>query len=139
MAWTAPRTWVAGEKATAAIMNLHVRDNLKFLGDDTGWVVPALSNSWVAFGAPYPTPAYRKLGPWVTLKGLMKSGTLGTAIMTLPAGSRPLETRRFVATAGAGFAGLDLSAVGVLSVAYYGAGAGNTAVDIESVKFLAEQ
>lgn len=28
MSWTAPRTWVAGETVTAAIMNTHVRDNL---------------------------------------------------------------------------------------------------------------
>lgn len=28
MAWTAPRTWVAGELVTAALMNTHVRDNL---------------------------------------------------------------------------------------------------------------
>lgn len=31
MAWTTPRTWVAGEKPTAATMNLHIRDNLNFL------------------------------------------------------------------------------------------------------------
>ena len=28
MSWTAPRTWVAGETVTPAIMNTHVRDNL---------------------------------------------------------------------------------------------------------------
>lgn len=28
MSWTAPRTWVANEVVTAAIMNTHVRDNL---------------------------------------------------------------------------------------------------------------
>lgn len=27
MAWTTPRTWVAGELVTASIMNTHVRDN----------------------------------------------------------------------------------------------------------------
>lgn len=27
MAWTTPRTWVAGETVTAALMNTHVRDN----------------------------------------------------------------------------------------------------------------
>ena len=27
MAWTAPRTWVASEVPTAAIMNAHIRDN----------------------------------------------------------------------------------------------------------------
>lgn len=33
MAWTAPRTWVAGETVTAALLNTHVRDNLKAIGD----------------------------------------------------------------------------------------------------------
>jgi hypothetical protein len=28
MSWTAPRTWVAGEIVTAAMMNTHVRDDL---------------------------------------------------------------------------------------------------------------
>lgn len=31
MGWTAPRTWVASEVVTAAIMNTHVRDNLTAL------------------------------------------------------------------------------------------------------------
>ncbi len=31
MPWTTPRTWVAGEVVTAAIMNTHVRDNLSDL------------------------------------------------------------------------------------------------------------
>lgn len=29
MAWTAPRTWVTNEIATAALLNTHLRDNLK--------------------------------------------------------------------------------------------------------------
>jgi hypothetical protein len=32
MAWTAPRTWVAGEVVTAALLNTHLRDNLLSLG-----------------------------------------------------------------------------------------------------------
>lgn len=31
MAWTAPRTWVAGETVTAALLNTHVRDDLNAL------------------------------------------------------------------------------------------------------------
>lgn len=31
MAWTTPRTWTDGELVTAAIMNLHLRDNLDYL------------------------------------------------------------------------------------------------------------
>jgi len=34
VAWTAPRTWVAGEVVTAAELNTHVRDNLTFLHDN---------------------------------------------------------------------------------------------------------
>lgn len=44
MAWTTPRTWVAGETVTAAIMNTHVRDNLKALGDP--WT--AYTPTWTA-------------------------------------------------------------------------------------------
>lgn len=36
MAWTTPRTWVAGEVVTAAIGNAHWRDNLAYLHGDAG-------------------------------------------------------------------------------------------------------
>ena len=43
MAWTAPRSWVADEVVTADLMNTHVRDNLKAIGDAwTSWT-PTLS------------------------------------------------------------------------------------------------
>ncbi len=31
MAWTAPRTYTTGELITAAILNTHIRDDLKYL------------------------------------------------------------------------------------------------------------
>src|SRR3990167_6626892 len=31
MAFTSPRTWVAGEIVTAALMNTHIRDNERYL------------------------------------------------------------------------------------------------------------
>ncbi|HEY2086383.1 MAG TPA: hypothetical protein VGH54_10225 [Mycobacterium sp.] len=37
MAWTTPRTWVAGETITAAIMNTHVRDNLVDVNNAPRW------------------------------------------------------------------------------------------------------
>lgn len=37
MAWTNPRTWADAETVTAAIMNLHVRDNLNYLYDPGDW------------------------------------------------------------------------------------------------------
>lgn len=44
--WTAPRTWVQSETVTAALMNTHVRDNFKVLGDFTRTVsgAPMLLN-----------------------------------------------------------------------------------------------
>lgn len=40
MVWTNPRTWVAGEKPSAATLNTHIRDNLK-----------ALSDAWTTYAA----------------------------------------------------------------------------------------
>jgi hypothetical protein len=40
MAWTSPRTWVAAEVVTAALLNTHVRDNLKAIGDAWTTYVP---------------------------------------------------------------------------------------------------
>lgn len=42
MAWTTPRTWVAGEVLTAALLNTHLRDNLN-----------AINGIWQAY-----TPTY---------------------------------------------------------------------------------
>jgi hypothetical protein len=47
MAWTAPRTWVAAEVVTAALLNTHLRDQLKVFNDArvaytpnfTGWTL----------------------------------------------------------------------------------------------------
>lgn len=35
MAWTTPRTWVAGEEVTATLLNTHLRDNLRFMHGST--------------------------------------------------------------------------------------------------------
>ena len=43
MAWTAPRTWTDGETVTAVLLNTHVRDNLKAIGDAWTAYTPALT------------------------------------------------------------------------------------------------
>lgn len=48
MAWTSPRTWIAGEKPSAATLNTHIRDNLK--------VLEPLANAWTTY-----TPALTNL------------------------------------------------------------------------------
>jgi hypothetical protein len=43
VAWTSPRTWVAGEVPTASTFNTHVRDNLKAIGDAWAAYTPTIS------------------------------------------------------------------------------------------------
>ena len=45
MAWTTPRTWVAGETVTANLLNIHLRDNLNALLG-----VTAVNDTWVDLG-----------------------------------------------------------------------------------------
>lgn len=78
---------------------------------DTAWVTPALSGTWVAFGSPYATPAYRKTGGIVYLKGLVKNGTINTTtgdIFILPVGFRPLEREVFSVGGVAAFGRADV-------------------------------
>ena len=62
MTWTAPRTWVAGEKPTAATLNTHIRDNLKAIGD-----------AWTSFTS---TPGNFTVGNGTTTAASMQAGKL---------------------------------------------------------------
>lgn len=50
MAWTSPRTWVPLETVTAALLNAHVRDNLKAIGDTWTSYTPTLNNWTIGNG-----------------------------------------------------------------------------------------
>lgn len=45
MTWTNPRTWVALEDVTAALFNVHIRDNFKAIGDTWTAYTPAWTGS----------------------------------------------------------------------------------------------
>jgi hypothetical protein len=51
--------------------------------------VTGFSNGWINYGSVFQTAQYRKIGDVVTLRGLIKSGTVGSSAFTLPAGYRP--------------------------------------------------
>lgn len=57
---------------------------------DTSWVAPTFTNNWVNYDSTYNQCGYYKdsLG-WVHLRGLVKNGTDGASIFTLPVGYRP--------------------------------------------------
>lgn len=55
MAWTSPRTWVAGEKPTAATMNTHIRDNLVALRTFSGRMLRKDETQTIPTGTSSPT------------------------------------------------------------------------------------
>jgi hypothetical protein len=87
MAWTTPRTWVAGEVVTAALMNTHVRDNLKAIGD--GWTsyTPTLGGWTLGNGTL--TGSWRQAGKLTFYKIFYTVGSTdtlsGTLTFALPA------------------------------------------------------
>lgn len=93
MAWTAPRTWVAGEIVTAALLNTHARDNQKMLSDAWGaytvtWTGvttnPVIGNGTLA-------GVYMQIGSWIRFRISLIYGTSTNAgtgnswFWTLPA------------------------------------------------------
>lgn len=60
------------------------------------FTAPTLLNSWVNFGGAFTTAGYTKDGyGMVKLRGLVKNGTLGSPIFTLPSGYIPSFTHIF--------------------------------------------
>lgn len=81
MAWTTPRTWVAGEIVTAANMNTHVRDNLKAIGDPWTVYTPTVSGWSIGNGTIEGT--YIEAGKLVHFRALLIAGTTTTFASTL--------------------------------------------------------
>ncbi|MFC0628538.1 hypothetical protein [Kribbella deserti] len=48
MSWTDPRTWLAGEDPTAALLNIQLRDNLKAIGDPWTSYAPTWTSTGTA-------------------------------------------------------------------------------------------
>lgn len=102
----------------------------------TPWTAtPTFAGAWVNFGAPHQVAQYRRVGDTVELRGLIKSGS-GT-ICTLPAGFRPAANERFITTAAAGVADIQVEATGVVSVQFLFAGGSNAYVSLAGVRFAA--
>lgn len=91
MAWTAPRTWTAGEVVDAAMMNAHVRDNLKAIGDP--WT--AYTPTWTAtttnpdIGNGTIVGHYIQAGNLVIFRAVITAGSTttfgtGTYLISLP-------------------------------------------------------
>lgn len=62
--------------------------------EDTGWIVPTLTNSWSSISSIY-SMRYRRMNGIVYLRGMCSGGS-ATPIMTLPTGYRPGSTKRYL-------------------------------------------
>lgn len=84
--WTAPRTWVAGETVTAALLNTHLRDNLLALGQAWTSYTPTLTaatvNPTIGATGNVLIGAYRQAGKDVIARFKIKFGTTGPAAGT---------------------------------------------------------
>lgn len=120
--WEVPLATVVVGDGVSTITAGAVFDARNFAGPwDTTWTSLTLVNSWVPYGSPYVTPAYRRIGDVVELRGLAKDGvtTLGTTICTLPAGFRPPSgtvTVTIVSGTATGVGRIDISTSGAVTV-----------------------
>ena len=79
---------------------------------------PAFQNSWTNYNSYLVSPFYATAGfykdsqGFVHLKGLVRSGTIGAVIFTLPVGFRPLERHILSSISGAGATRMDVHANG---------------------------
>ena len=129
MAWTSPRTWVAGETVTAALMNTHVRDNLKAIGDAwTSYTVTWTGSSTnPAIGNGTKTGAYIQAGKLVIFRISITFGsttTLGTGFYSF---SLPVTSFDNKIAIGQGMA-FDTSATALSSLVVFVDNSGFTTV-----------
>lgn len=96
MAWTTPRTWVAGELVTASMMNVHVRDNLNYLFSADlvpirGSWTPTIIGSSSGASAAYATQVgrYFKIGNLVFVSYHVQNSTGATYVGSIQIGGLP--------------------------------------------------
>jgi len=63
---------------------------------------PSFQNGWINFSAGYQDTRYRRIGDMVFIEGRIKSGTMGAAAFTLPAGYRPPAAHQLATTSNGG-------------------------------------
>ena len=77
------------------------------------FIAPTLLNSWVNFDTTFNSAGYYKDSFGIVhLRGLVKSGTVGVAIFTLPTGYRPVKTELFANVSNNAFGRIDIDVSG---------------------------
>lgn len=120
MAWSTPRTWVAGEKPSAATLNTHIRDNFAAIGDAWTSYTPTQGNMTLGNGAL--SCAYTQAGKLVSFRIKFTLGSTSTV------GTGPTFTLPVTSIASRSFGGVvqfwDSSASAITLGFYFASGAG---------------
>ena len=95
---------------------------------DEDWITPTLINGWESYDAESIPKYYKGADNVVRLRGMVKSGTTGTAFATLPVGYRPPASVRVPIYIGPSATGTALISVGG-SITLYAASTLNVSVD----------
>lgn len=97
------------------------------------FTAPTLLNSWVNFGGAFTPAGYTKDGyGMVKLRGLVKSGTLGSPIFTLPSGYIPSFTHIFAVASNDLFGEVRVDTSGNVFTAV----ASNLYVSLDGISFV---
>ena len=102
-----------------------------------GWTAPSFANSWVNFDAGTTNPCGYMRDPsgFVHLRGKVKTGTINTAIFTLPANYRPHYKETLVSISNDAVCKIEIDTSGnVVS-----ATGNNTYVSLDGLTFKAYQ
>jgi hypothetical protein len=100
--------------------NLFVRDYLTIMKDPSfrkvgGTGHPAFTNSWVYFGSDAEPAFWKDAFGLVHLRGVMKSGTVGSPAFTLPPSYRPPAVERFVVLSNDAVGRIDVGTDGTVT------------------------
>lgn len=98
------------------------------------WIAPALLNSWANFGGSFnPAGYYRDASGVVRLRGVVKTGAVGTVIFTLPAGFRPINTELMPVVSNSAFGLVQVGSNGDVTAA----GGSSTWFSLDGITFRA--
>lgn len=125
-------------RASAGVLQMGADNVIESSGE--AWIAPTFTNSWVDYNTGFANAAYRKDAQgYVHLRGLIKSGTIGTAAFNLPAGYRPAagtnSTLVFGTLSSSGAGRVDVTSAGDVNVL---APSANAWTSLEGITFKAE-
>ncbi len=126
-------SWMRSVEQRLRILDRHNHPNAGAPGG--AWTPLTLANSWANFGAGTAPAAYRVIGDTVDLRGVIKSGTAGTPVATLPV--HPALIEIFSVQADSGGARVDVDEHGQIIVRSYFSGGTNARLSLSGIRVSA--